>query len=137
MPRYLFDTDHLTFFQHGHPQVARRLALQSPGAVGISVVTVEEILRGRLAGLARAQDGPTRIRNYSLLEQALLDFVQFPVVPFDQAAETNFQQFRTIRIGTRDLKIASIALAHQLVMVTANRRDFSRVPGLLLEDWSV
>jgi tRNA(fMet)-specific endonuclease VapC len=137
MPRYLFDTDHLTFFQHGHPQVARRLALQSSGGVGISVVTVEEILRGRLAGLARAKDGPTRIRNYALLEQALLDFIQFPVVRFDQTAETNFQQLRAIRIGTRDLKIASIALANQLIVVTANRRDFARIPGLVLDDWSV
>jgi tRNA(fMet)-specific endonuclease VapC len=137
MPRYLFDTDHLTFFQHGHPQVARRLTSQSSGAVGISIVTVEEIFRGRLAGLARAKDGPTRIRNYALLEQALLDFVQFPVVRFDQAAEANFQQLRNLRIGTQDLKIASVALAHQLVLVTANRRDFSRVPGLVLEDWSI
>ena len=99
MPRYLFDTDHLTLFQHGHAQVARRLALHTLGVVGISVVTVEETLRGRLASLARASDGPTRIRNYALLEQALLDFAQFPVVRFDQAAEANFQQLRALRIG--------------------------------------
>ncbi len=137
MPRYLFDTDHLTLYQHGHAQVARRLALRSLGEVGISVVTVEETLRGRLSTLARAKDGPTRIAAYGLLEQALLDFAQFPVVPFDQAAETNFQRFLAIRIGTQDRKIASIALVRQSILVTRNRRDFAQVPGLVLEDWSI
>jgi tRNA(fMet)-specific endonuclease VapC len=136
MPRYLFDTDHLTLFQHGHPQVARRLALRSLGEVGISVVTVEETLRGRLSTLARANDGPKRIAAYALLEQALLDFAQFPDVSFDQAAETNFQHLVRIRIGTQDRKIASIALVRQSILVTRNRRDFAQVPGLVLEDWS-
>jgi tRNA(fMet)-specific endonuclease VapC len=72
-----------------------------------------------------------------LPEQSIRLFIQFPVVPFDQVAETNFQQFRPIRIGTQDRKIAAIAVASQLILVTANRRDFSRVPGLVLEDWSV
>jgi tRNA(fMet)-specific endonuclease VapC len=137
MPRYLFDTDHLTLYQHGHAQVARRLALRSLGEVGISVVTVEEALRGRLSTLARAKDGRTRIAAYALLEQALLDFAQFPVVPFDQAAEMGFQNHVRIRIGTQDRKIASIALVKQSMLVTRNRRDFAQVPGLVLEYWSV
>jgi tRNA(fMet)-specific endonuclease VapC len=137
MLRYLFDTDHLTLFQHGHAPVARRMMSHPSDAVGISAVTNEEALRGRLAQLARAADGPARIKQYSLLEQSIRLFVQFPVAPFDQAAETNFQHFRSIRIGTQDRKIASIAVASQLILITANRRDFSRVPGLVLEDWSV
>jgi hypothetical protein len=39
MLRYLFDTDHLTLFEHGHPPVARRLMSHPADAVGISVVT--------------------------------------------------------------------------------------------------
>jgi tRNA(fMet)-specific endonuclease VapC len=78
-----------------------------------------------------------RIRQYELLSQSIKLFVQFPLVPFDQAAATNFQRLRAVRIGTQDRKIASIALANQLIQVTANRRDFSRVPGLVMEDWSV
>jgi tRNA(fMet)-specific endonuclease VapC len=137
MLRYLFDTDHLTLFQYGHAPVARRLTLQPPNAVGISIVTIEESLRGRLAQLARAGDGPARTKHYMLLEQSIRLFGQFPIVSYDQAAETNFQQLRSIRISTQDRKIASIALASQLILVTANRRDFARVPGLVLEDWSV
>ena len=110
MLRYLFDTDHLTLFQQGHAPVARRLSLQPPDAVGISVVTIEESLRGRLAQLARAGDGPAHIKQYALLRQTIRLFAQFPVVSFDQAAETNFQNLRSVRIGTQDRKIASIAL---------------------------
>ena len=137
MLRYLFDTDHLTLFENGNPSVARRLALQPARSVGISVVTIEETLRGRLVQLARAADCPARIYHYNFLEQTLIDVTHFPVVPFDQVAESNFQQLRFIRIGTQDRKIASIALSSQLILVTANRRDFARVPGLVLEDWAV
>jgi tRNA(fMet)-specific endonuclease VapC len=101
------------------------------------VVTIEEVLRGLLAQLARAGDGPTRIRHYTRLAETLQLFTQFPVVPYDQAAEASFQPLRAIRIGTQDRKIAAIALANQLILVTRNRRDFARVPGLLQEDWSV
>ncbi len=137
MLRYLFDTDHLTLFQHGQARVVRRMKSQPPMALGISVVTVEEALRGRLAALSRANDGPTRIRQYALLGEALRDFAQFSVVSYDQPAEDEFHRLRTIRIGTQDRKIAAIALANQLTLVTTNRRDFARVPGLVLEDWSV
>jgi tRNA(fMet)-specific endonuclease VapC len=137
MLRYLLDTDHLTLFQRGHAPVARHVALEPPDAIGISVVTIEESLRGRLAQLARAGDGPARIKQYMLLEQSIQLFAQFPIVSYDQDAETNFQQLRALRMGTQDREIASIALAAQLILVTANRCDFARVPSLVLEDSSV
>jgi tRNA(fMet)-specific endonuclease VapC len=137
MLRYLLDTDHLTLFQLGNVVVRRHLAKHAAGAVAISVVTAEESLRGRLAQLARAGDGPTRIHCYNQFASTLQSFTQFPLVPYDQPVEAWFQQLRSIRIGTQDLKIASIALANQLTLITRNRRDFTRVPGLLLEDWSV
>lgn len=137
MLRYHFDTDHLTLYQHGHPLGIRRLGLQPAASVGISVVVVEETLRGRLAHLARSGDGAARIRHYALLEQALVDFTQFPVVSYDQAAEDEFQKLRAIRVGARDLRIAATAVANRLIVVTRNRCDFARVPGLVIEDWSV
>ena len=137
MLQYLFDTDHLTLFQQGHAPVRRHLVSQPAGAVGLAIVAVEEALRGRLAQIARAGDGPSRIAGYRLLVEALLDFARFPIIAYDQRAEAQFQQLHRIRIGTQDRKIASTALANQLILVTRNRRDFARVPGLTLEDWSV
>ncbi len=136
MLQYLLDTDHLTLYQHKHGPVAGHLSVHL-GEVGISIVTVEESLRGRLAALAQARDGPSRIQQYAFLKESLLDFAQFPNVSYDQAAEDEFRRLRSIRIGSQDLKIASIALTNRLIVVTRNRRDFSRVPGLTIEDWSV
>ena len=137
MLRYLLDSDHLTLYEHGHALVTRRVRLRPAGEVGITVVTVEEALRGRLAKVARAADGPSRIHQYDLLEKTIQFVTQFQVAPYDQRAEDEFQQLRSIRIGTQDLKIASIARANGATLVTRNRRDFGRVPGLTLEDWSV
>ena len=52
MLKFLFDTDHLTLFDHGHPVLRKKLQSHPPDAVGISVVTVEENVRGRLAAIS-------------------------------------------------------------------------------------
>jgi tRNA(fMet)-specific endonuclease VapC len=87
--------------------------------------------------VARAADGPSRIRDYALLRRTLADIARFPIVDYDQPAEDQLQRLQAVRIGMQDRKIAATALANRLIVVTANRRDFSRVPGLVIEDWSV
>jgi predicted nucleic acid-binding protein len=59
------------------------------------------------------------------------------VVRWDENAASYFQELRSdrVRIGTQDLKIASIALANDALLLTANSRDFEKVPGLHVEDW--
>jgi tRNA(fMet)-specific endonuclease VapC len=44
---------------------------------------------------------------------------------------------QSLRIATMDLRIASIALSQGLTLLTRNSRDFSKVPGLVLEDWTI
>jgi tRNA(fMet)-specific endonuclease VapC len=108
--------------------------------VGLAVVTVEESLRGRLAAISGApNNGKARIARYGFLLDTLQVLQQFSFVPFDQASENHFQHLRglRLRIGTQDLKIAAIALANNLTLLTRNRRDFGRIPALTLEDWSV
>lgn len=83
---FLFDTDHLTLLHHRHAALLSRLASQPPDAVGISAVTVEESLRGRLAALSQARDGPMRILQYRHLLETLELLNQFQPVSFDQAA---------------------------------------------------
>lgn len=60
------------------------------------------------------------------------------VLGFDNRAATEFQRLQSlkIRIGAMDLKIAAIAFSHNATLLSRNLKDFSKVPGLKVEDWS-
>jgi len=137
--RFIFDTDHLTLFEHADPLLVQRYVSISPSDTGVSVVSVEEALRGRLAALARARAGPIRIQAYARLTATIRLIGLLPIVPFDQAAEDQFQHLLSLglRIGTSDLKVAAVALATGATLLTRNRRDFGRIPGMRLDDWSI
>lgn len=60
------------------------------------------------------------------------------LLDFDEAAATKFDELRSARlgIGTQDLKIAAIALARNATLLSRNLKDFMKVPGLRVEDWT-
>jgi tRNA(fMet)-specific endonuclease VapC len=64
-----------------------------------------------------------------------------PSLPFDDRAAEVYGRIRAhltatgMAIGPNDLMIAAIALANGLTLVTHNTAEFSRVPGLTIEDW--
>jgi tRNA(fMet)-specific endonuclease VapC len=138
MLQFVLDTDHLTLLEFDDPTVVQHVAQQRKGEVGFPAVTVEESLRGRLAAIGQAKDGAARIIRYGLFLESLELFQRYPIVPFDQPAEDQYQLLRRmrLRIGARDLKIAAIALAKQITLVTRNRKDFGQIPGLIILDWS-
>ena len=138
MIRVLLDTDHVSLHERGHLPLRARLVSFPPEAVAVSIVTVAEVLRGRLAILARRAEGEVRVHAYTKLLETVLFFSTIPVVPFDRACEQQLQALRALRlrVGSRDLRIAATALVHNVVLVTRNRRDFAHVPGLQLDDWS-
>lgn len=139
MIRVLLDTDHVSLHERGHLPVRARLASFSSEEVAVSIVTVEEMLRGRLGILARRSEGEARVHAYTKLLETVQFFSSVPVVPFDMACEQQFQALRAmrLRVGSRDLRIAATALVHSVVVITRNRRDFEQVPGLRLDDWSL
>lgn len=138
MIRVLLDTDHVSLHERGHLPLRARLASFAPDEVAVSVVTVEEMLRGRLAILARRSEGEARVHADTKLLETVRFFSTIPVVPFDMACEQPCQALRAmrLRVGSRDLRIAATALMHNVVLITRNRRDFEQVPGLRLDDWS-
>jgi tRNA(fMet)-specific endonuclease VapC len=139
MSGFILDTDHITLYQAAHPIVQRRVNALDDTQLFVTIVSYQEQTAGWLAQIERAQATPKVIRMYQWLQETLQYFAKQRVLPFDERAAQYVQQFQQqrIRVGTRDLRIAAIALANHCTVVTRNRRDFERVPGLLVEDWSV
>jgi tRNA(fMet)-specific endonuclease VapC len=140
MTRYILDTDHLTLLRRNHVNVVPRIAFVPPDSVFVTIITIEEQLRGRLAVISRISNKPEKFGiAYDYLFDSLSDFHRLNLLRFDQTAVDCFQELRRqkIRIGSQDLKIASIAISQQATLLTRNYRDFVQVPGLLMADWSI
>lgn len=136
----LLDTDHLSVFTDErdprHERLSARMeAVAEP--VVCAIVSVEEVLRGWLAVIHRLRDVHRQIPAYVRLGQLFNVLGDWEIVPFDTRAADQFMLLRRqrIRIGTMDLKIASIALVNDALLVTANLRDSSAVPELRCESW--
>ncbi len=114
------------------------MALHPRTDLAFSIVSLHEQTRGCHAYLQRVRTAREVVHGYSLLSQVLRDFTMAPVLPFDEAAATVFTSLvaQRLRVRTMDLRIAAIALARGLVVLTRNAQDFGRVPGLQMEDWT-
>jgi tRNA(fMet)-specific endonuclease VapC len=135
---YILDTDHLSLILRGNQQIKERLTTIPPHEIAITIVTAEEQLRGRLAQLAKSTSGESRSNAYQYLHRAINDLAKLQIIDYDETAHQIYEQLKQqrIRIGSQDLRIAAIALASRSVFVTRNYSDFSKVPGLLIEDWT-
>jgi tRNA(fMet)-specific endonuclease VapC len=137
MSLYILDTDTVTFQQAGREILVHHLRSVSAESVCTTVVTLYEQLRGRLAMINRAQTNPALIQAYEQLQKTVKYFSFVPILPFTSSAADQFETLRAkrVNIGTQDLRIASIVLSVNGILITSNRRDFGKVPGLIIEDW--
>jgi tRNA(fMet)-specific endonuclease VapC len=117
--------------------LAARVATANGQTVAITVVNMEEPLRGWLAEINRHRDVHDQIVFYDRLAKLISFFARWRIVAFDVRAADEFKRLRRqrIRIGTMDLKIAAIALVHDALLLTRNLGDFRQVPGMRLENW--
>ena len=138
----LLDTDHMTALEWGSGEawikLTSRLQEIPPFEVFTSIISYEEQTRGWLAKIAQARTSDDQIRAYSRLRRQFENYRDVPLLDFDQLAATEFAKLRNqkIRVGTMDLRIASIALANSATLVSRNLKDFRQVPGLAVEDWT-
>lgn len=142
MQVYLLDTDHLSVLERGGLEsecLRQRLRTKSPDEIAATVISYEEQTRGWLSYIARARSPEEQVTAYGYLQHHLRVFCAVPLIAFDPSAATIVRQLQEqrVRIGTMDLKIASIALARKAVLLTRNSVDFQKVPGLYIEDWTV
>ena len=139
MSLYLLDSDHLSLHQRGHEPLRTHLLKVPPEQIYIPVISVEELVRGRLAQIHRGTEPSERVQAYYWLSKTFDFLCGFKVLKYDPQAEAHFQYLRSkkIRIGIQDLKIGAIALSNKAILVTRNRQDFEQIPALEIEDWSI
>jgi tRNA(fMet)-specific endonuclease VapC len=137
----ILDTDHLSILEYPERPQYQTLVAAMDRSVDTdfvtSAITVEEQLKAWLAAIHRTRRVHDQILYYTRFTGLIEFFSRWPLLPFDEPAADRFEALRAqgIRIGTMDLKIASIALGADSLLLSANLRDFQQVPGLQVEDW--
>jgi tRNA(fMet)-specific endonuclease VapC len=133
MPESLLDTDILSLYRRSQPRVSAQAAayMRQYGQLVFTELTRYEVIRGLMAAKATRQ---------------LVGFEQFcrlhRILPFDEASAWKSAEIwaelraRGQPIGEVDTMIAGVALAHGLAVVSRNVVHFSRVPGLVVLDWT-
>ena len=104
-----------------------------------SAITIDEAVSGWYALIRRAKTAAQTELAYQELVRTVLAVSRFSVLNYSQPAIARFGQLKRMKLNVQanDLRIAAIALEAGAAVVTRNVRDFGRVPGLTVEDWSV
>lgn len=130
--KYLLDTNVCIRYLNGQsPGVRKQLESVEPDDLALCSVVKAELFYGALKS-ARPERNLQRARRFT---------DRFTSLPFDDLAALEYGDIRSVLeksgtpIGPNDLLIAAIARAYDLTLVTHNVAEFTRVPGLELEDW--
>jgi tRNA(fMet)-specific endonuclease VapC len=136
---FLLDTDHVTLYHVGHPQLLQNVARHIADQLAISVITVEEQLMGWQRALHQARDDARREQVYQRMALTVESLSGWLVLPLTRAALARHAALvrQRLNVSSNDLKIAATALENGAIVATRNLRDFRRVPGLLCQDWTV
>lgn len=111
--------------------VVNRMKEHSPDKIFLCSVVKSELLTGAYKSKV----------SEIILSRLNYFFEKFDSIAFDDNAAEMYGKIRSslestgLIIGPYDLQIASIALAHNLILVTHNTREFDRIDGIKLEDW--
>jgi tRNA(fMet)-specific endonuclease VapC len=115
-----------------------RITGHSADEIAITVISIEEQLSGWYRRLRRAKRPEELAKVYDRLTNTVHHLSRLPILSFSESAIHRARALQKAKLNVRklDLCIAAIALEHQATVVTVNLRDFHRVPGLAVEDWS-
>ena len=131
---YLLDTNICIYFmKNSFPHLTEKLLACDPSALLISSVTVFELAYG-------AEKSNWGEKNRQKLALFLAPFTIRPFTASDALTAgsiRNFLEKQGAPIGPYDLQIAAQAVTGNITLITHNTGEFSRVPNLLLEDWTV
>ena len=115
------------------PEVLKWFLEYQVGDIAISAITLAELRYG----VAKSH---YREKNAKALDEFI---IPLEILPFDEAASRSYGEIRAALekagtpIGSMDLLIAAHAVSLGVTLVTNNAREFNRVPGLNVVDWTV
>jgi tRNA(fMet)-specific endonuclease VapC len=136
----ILDTDHVSILQwEDQPaeQLRERLVAAIDDWIGTTAITLEEQTRAIITKLGQCKNTADQPKYYSRLASTYRFFGRWKFADFDDEAARQFDVLRKSfrKVGSSDLKIASIALVNDALLLTANTRDFGNVLGLRFENW--
>jgi tRNA(fMet)-specific endonuclease VapC len=130
-PRYMLDTNIVSdLIRNPHGNAAAMVERAGDEQISISAIVASELRFGIL------KRGSERLTH---LVEAVLD--RIPILPYEDKEASHFADIRLdlerngTPIGSTDLFIAAHARSLDVTLVTANVREFGRVPGLKVENW--
>jgi len=135
----VLDTNHFTEIIRASAigdRLVRRL-IENGVDVFVTIVTAQEAFEGWLAVVNRQPAGPDQANGYRQFRRSIDTLNKFSLLDFDQEAANTFITLKKAlpRVGTMDLKIAAICIAHDGLLLSRNQVDFQKVLGLRVENW--
>jgi tRNA(fMet)-specific endonuclease VapC len=131
--KYYLDTNICIYFLKGlYPLLLQKILAHRPDSIKIASIVKAELLYG--AEKSRKKD-----ENLDKLNRFLLPY---EIVPFDDKAAVRYSGIRAelektgVVIGPNDMIIAATVLAGDGILITNNEREFQRVSGLVIENWT-
>ena len=130
--RYLLDTCVVSDFVKGDADTSQRLKSISPEDIAVSAITSMELKYG-------LANNPQRAVKIQPLIDSFLSSVTILTFGEEEAKQTaqirNFLKQAGTPIGAYDVLIGATAITHNLILVTANVREFERIPNLQIQNW--
>jgi len=132
--RYHLDTNSIIFSLKGQkPEIKRRIGQIPPSRIKVSSMVVAELIAGAYNS-----------RNIEETMASVNGFIApYEIISFDAYASEVYGKIwaelekNGKRIGSNDLIIAATAMSRGDILITNNTKDFKRIEGLRIEDWSV
>ena len=140
MSLYILDTDHISLFLSGNRAIKNKIAY-CVNDIAITIITVQEIFSGWINRINNPKSTSSLSYLYTRLWETTEFFKAINVLNFNVESENCYTALKRSSKNLakkriqKDLRIASIALTNNAIVVTRNYKDFSQVPNLRLENW--
>ena len=139
MSLFVLDTDIVSLLQRGHPRVVSRCAARRPDELAITVISLEEQLSGWYNLLRKTKQPDELVTAYQSLIDSLLFLARLPILPTHSPGDRPLSTPGRAEVERRPdgpPNCCNRAREPGSPDHGRNVRDFARVLGLVLEDWT-